>query len=261
LALGGPTAHFFCVKICVVDLRRRHRRSGHVFEGRYRCRVVENESYLWGVSRYDHLNPVPVLVEHPAQWPWSSYPGYRDQSLHLPWVAYDDLLEAWSGSFGAGKESYCDFVEQGLKQPSQVCLPELVDGWITGSDSFAKRIRKLVSPKSREPNVLRARNRPDLRIDDVFEAVCAEFRIPVTLLPQKSCRHPARSIAAIWPENTPQPPDWKSRRETGGHPDVETPFAVMLDRAQRCYSRSGANSCRALGCFPIISRPAPSCLG
>jgi chromosomal replication initiation ATPase DnaA len=68
--------------------------------------------------------------------------------------------------------------------------------WI-GSDSFAKRIRKLVSPTSREPNVLRARNRPDLRIDDVFEAVCAEFRIPVLLLPQKSCRHPARSIAAL----------------------------------------------------------------
>jgi putative transposase len=50
--LLGPYAQSF---------NRRHRRSGHVFEGRYRCRVVENESYLWGVSRYDHLNPVPVL--------------------------------------------------------------------------------------------------------------------------------------------------------------------------------------------------------
>ena len=28
--------------------------------------------YLWGVSRYDHLNPVPALVAHPADWPVKS---------------------------------------------------------------------------------------------------------------------------------------------------------------------------------------------
>jgi hypothetical protein len=34
--------------------------------------MVEDETYLWGVSRYDHLNPVPVIVEHPVLWTWSS---------------------------------------------------------------------------------------------------------------------------------------------------------------------------------------------
>jgi putative transposase len=75
--LWGPYAQGF---------NRRHKRSGHVFEARYRCRVIEDESYLWGVSRYDHLNPVPHLVKHPSQWEWSSYPGYVNNEFRLPWA-------------------------------------------------------------------------------------------------------------------------------------------------------------------------------
>src|SRR6516164_9214561 len=56
---------------------RRHRFSGHVFQGRYRTELVEDERYLWTVTRYVHLNPVRArLVENPATWQWSSYPGY-----------------------------------------------------------------------------------------------------------------------------------------------------------------------------------------
>ena len=38
---------------------------------------MEDESYLWTVTRYVHLNPVRAgLVQHPAAWNWSSYVGY-----------------------------------------------------------------------------------------------------------------------------------------------------------------------------------------
>ena len=57
---------------------RRHRFSGHVFQGRYRTELVEDETYLWTVTRDVHLNPVLAgTVEHPAAWAWSSYPGLR----------------------------------------------------------------------------------------------------------------------------------------------------------------------------------------
>jgi REP element-mobilizing transposase RayT len=186
--LLGPFAQSF---------NRRHRRTGHVFEGRYRCCVVEDETYLWGVSRYDHLNPVPVIVEHPALWPWSSYAGYRDPSLRLPWICYDDLLDAWNATFGGTRESYCDFVEKGLQHRSQVFLPERCEGWIMGSEAFAQRIRKIVSPQSHEPNVLRTRSRPDLTLDDVLNAVCGEYGIASGTLARKSSRHPARPIVAL----------------------------------------------------------------
>jgi REP element-mobilizing transposase RayT len=72
---------------------RRHRFCGHVFQGRYRTESVEDETYLWTVTRYMHLNPVRArLVEHPAAWPWSSYPGYAQGGRRLEWVAYDELI-------------------------------------------------------------------------------------------------------------------------------------------------------------------------
>jgi REP-associated tyrosine transposase len=36
---------------------RRHRVMGHVFEGRYRTALVEDESYLWVLTRHLHPNP------------------------------------------------------------------------------------------------------------------------------------------------------------------------------------------------------------
>ena len=46
---------------------KRHRRTGHLFQGRFKGELIEDESYFWNVSRYIHLNPVRgkrPLVEH-----------------------------------------------------------------------------------------------------------------------------------------------------------------------------------------------------
>jgi REP element-mobilizing transposase RayT len=41
---------------------RRHKRSGHLFQNRYKSIVVEEESYLLELVRYLHLNPMlPVI--------------------------------------------------------------------------------------------------------------------------------------------------------------------------------------------------------
>ena len=65
---------------------RRHRFAGHIFQGRYRTELVEDETYLWTVTRYVHLNPVRArIVGHPAGWPWSSYPGYARRDRRLDW--------------------------------------------------------------------------------------------------------------------------------------------------------------------------------
>ena len=75
--------------------QRRHGHIGHLFQGRFRGYIIEDESYFWNVSRYDHLNPLrthPPLAAHPSDWRWSSYPGYPDRRQRLDWVAYDRLL-------------------------------------------------------------------------------------------------------------------------------------------------------------------------
>lgn len=53
---------------------RRHGRVGHVFQGRFKDQIVEQEGYLLSLCRYVALNPVRAqLTRQPEEWPWSSY--------------------------------------------------------------------------------------------------------------------------------------------------------------------------------------------
>ncbi len=81
-------------------------------------------------------------------------------------------------------------------QSGNIKLPELKDGWIIGSDGFAQKIRRLVSPASQEPMVVRVRDQPPLSIADVRDAVMREFAISADVLSRKSSRHPARRVFA-----------------------------------------------------------------
>ncbi len=56
-----------------VYFNKRHGRSGHVFEQRYKAFLVDKDNYLLEVSRYVHLNPVAArLAERADKYRWSS---------------------------------------------------------------------------------------------------------------------------------------------------------------------------------------------
>lgn len=47
---------------------------GHLFQGRYRSCLIEDDTYFLQTSRYIHLNPVKArMVFHPEDYEWSSY--------------------------------------------------------------------------------------------------------------------------------------------------------------------------------------------
>lgn len=55
-------------------VNRTYRRSGSLWEGRYRSCLTQEDDYLLGCYRYIELNPVRAgIVGHPAEYPWSSY--------------------------------------------------------------------------------------------------------------------------------------------------------------------------------------------
>jgi len=63
-----------------VFINRKCRRSGHLFQRRYKAIVVDKDNYLISLSRYIRLNPVRTnIVDFPEQYRWSScreYVGY-----------------------------------------------------------------------------------------------------------------------------------------------------------------------------------------
>ena len=53
---------------------RRYAEVGHVFQGRFKSQVVDDERYALALCRYIALNPVRArLVQRPEDWRWSSY--------------------------------------------------------------------------------------------------------------------------------------------------------------------------------------------
>jgi putative transposase len=71
----------------------RHRRTGHLFQGRYKAFLVQDERYLFALLRYIHLNPVRArVVDRPESYRWSSDRFYR-KGNGLPWLDVDVALE------------------------------------------------------------------------------------------------------------------------------------------------------------------------
>jgi len=55
-------------------INHSYKRSGTLWEGRYKSSLVDTEAYLLTCMRYIELNPVRAnMVLHPAEYKWSSY--------------------------------------------------------------------------------------------------------------------------------------------------------------------------------------------
>ena len=78
-------------------INRAYRRTGTLWEGRFRSCLAQNEGYVLACYRYIELNPVRAnIVEHPADYPWSSFranaQGAKDVLIRhtgntQPWTA------------------------------------------------------------------------------------------------------------------------------------------------------------------------------
>jgi putative transposase len=73
-------------------VNHRRRRTGALFEGRYRDALINSESYFVACMRYIENNPVRAgVVRRPGDFPWSSYRANalgRDNELVMPHPIY-----------------------------------------------------------------------------------------------------------------------------------------------------------------------------
>ncbi len=180
---------------------RRHQQSGHLFQGRYRTELVEDETYLWGLTRYIHLNPVRAgLAAAPDAWRWSSCPGYFRRRDRVDWVAYEALLAAWAGEFGRTdpEASYRRFVNAGVTNPPPAPWTEARHGWLLGSERFLERVRQQVAHDKPPHGGLRREERllRGLDLERLIEAVCKTYHVDRGELAARGTRSPARAALA-----------------------------------------------------------------
>jgi putative transposase len=89
---------------------KRHKRRGHLFDGRFRLTFIETGEHLVEACRYVVCNPVRAgLCRHPRDWPWSSYRATAGFER-----APDCLsLSAVHALFG-GPDGYAAYVDEGV---------------------------------------------------------------------------------------------------------------------------------------------------
>ncbi|MBN2581341.1 MAG: transposase [Pirellulales bacterium] len=156
---------------------RRHRRVGHLFQGRYRGHLIDEEGYFLEVSRYLHLNPVRArLVRRPEDWPWSSFAGYRQVRRTLSWVTYHRVLGEFGTDSLKARRAYERFVRAGIDDLPSSPFTDAVAGLIVGSTEFVARIRGLLKDRPEDPalpQVQRLKRRPTL--EEIVATVSSHF--------------------------------------------------------------------------------------
>jgi REP element-mobilizing transposase RayT len=138
---------------------RRHRRVGHLFQGRFKAILVDSDAYLLELSRYVVLNPVRAgIVKKPAAWPWSSYRASVGLEPAAPWLAVDGLLAQFARRRSLARERYAKFVAEGIKAASP--WSHLKGQVFLGDEQFIQRMQAHLPSAKDDVQIPRAQRRP-----------------------------------------------------------------------------------------------------
>lgn len=219
---------------------KRNRRTGHLYQGRYKAFPVEDAGYFWQISRYIHLNPcvgTRPLAQRPESWLHSSYPGYADKRRRLSWIRYDELHRYWCGLHGGADANgaYRKYVREGLAQPSDL-LKDTMHGWVYGTESFLRRMLELAEggDETRHRSVSRRLRSVDPA--ELIEAVAEDHGVAASDYAVFRSSAPGRDMAA-----------WLCRRWTGATlAELGEAFGVsgigsvsgLVRRAERRHAQS-----------------------
>lgn len=121
---------------------RRHGRTGHVFQGRFKAVLVDRDAYLLEVCRYVDLNPVRAgMVRKPLDWPWSSYRAHSGGASIPDWLASAELHRRLTSHAlqREGPRRYAEFVAQG--KGVKLWETALRGQIYLGDEEFAKRMQ------------------------------------------------------------------------------------------------------------------------
>ena len=90
---------------------RRHRKVGHVFQGRFGSKRLRTEAHLWTTAAYIAANPVEAgMCATPEAWPWASHRMAATAGPAPLWLDSARLFELFESMGGDPQERYCELV-------------------------------------------------------------------------------------------------------------------------------------------------------
>ena len=165
----------------------REKRTGHLFQGRYKAVLVDGDSYLLELTRYIHLNPVRCgMVNEPGEYPWSSHRAYLGKDF-LPWLTTEWMLGQFGKSVAKARVAYRTYVMDGLDEEHR---PEFHGGRedprLLGDDIFVDKCLAGIGETPRR-----------LTIQGIVGKVCKEYNIDEAALRMQSQQRAASQARAV----------------------------------------------------------------
>lgn len=122
------------------------KRTGTLWEGRYKATLIDSERYLLTCYRYIELNPVRAnMVAHPREYPWSSYFSHAEGKI-------DKLITDHALYITLGKENeerqaaYRALFKAHMSAATLVAIRDATNkGWALGNDRFMEELATAVS--------------------------------------------------------------------------------------------------------------------
>jgi REP element-mobilizing transposase RayT len=132
---------------------RRYERTGHLFQGRFKSFVIEDDHYFTAMCLYIHRNPIRAgIVENLLEYPWSSYPAYVNARKREPWLTTGLVL----GMYGGDRKRFVD-AQLAYSDQEKSYLDSVRYGLFLGSEKFVAKWKKRLERE-------RHREKPQARI-------------------------------------------------------------------------------------------------
>jgi putative transposase len=175
---------------------RRHERSGHLFQGRFKSFIIEAETYSAEVLRYVVLNPVRAkMVARPEEYRWSSYRATAGLEAAPAWLDLERVYAHFNRDYCAAQAMYTEYVLARVDS-SERLWDQVINGIYLGGDEWAKQMRTVVEslPRSTDhPLTQRSVGRPT--VQKVVNAV-AEVGAQATEIVRSKGGGPLRRLVA-----------------------------------------------------------------
>jgi putative transposase len=175
---------------------RRHERVGHLFQGRFKGRLVQEEAYLAEVLRYVALNPVRAgMVARPEDYRWSSHRAMAGLDEVPPWLAIDRALRWLAPRRDIAQALYRRYVDEGIGL-DRCPWDDVIGGIYLGTESWVEDLREVIESKPRSDEYPMEQKEPiELSMADVIGAVAASVSVSENLI-RFGRGGPARMLAA-----------------------------------------------------------------
>lgn len=138
-------------------VNKNYRRIGTLWQGRFKCSLVDNELYLLVCLHYIEMNPIRAnIVSSPELYRWSSYRfrafGERNDVLNI---------DPWYNSLGSDRKecqfNYRRFFQNAIPEYSWNLIREMTNkGGLVGDIKFKEQIEEMLNRKI----VIRSPGRP-----------------------------------------------------------------------------------------------------